>query len=168
MCYLNFPIIKIQYFSGQEEPSRCEIRQNWYFFRYVWFGTSQSISKTCFDLIATKNVIKCCLNFLIFIHFHVNFKILLTLFRFNCWCSCAVLPDHWRVVLAFCIAFTINMGKFFFFCCFASRWKPSLQKCRMKKLVWLWRTLKACRQKYPVFLLVRSILSVMLSLLKRW
>ena len=72
----------------------------------------------------------------------------------------------YTLVFAFCIPFTIDMG--YLFCCFASRWKPSLPKCRMKKLVWLWRTLKACGQKYPVFLLVRSILSVMLSLLKRW
>ena len=42
--------------SGQEEPSRSKIGQNWDFFRYVLFGTGQSISKAYFDLIATKNV----------------------------------------------------------------------------------------------------------------
>ena len=41
-------------------------------------------------------MIKCCLNFFVSIHFHTNLKILLTISRFNCWCSCSVLPDHWR------------------------------------------------------------------------
>ena len=85
--------------SGQEEPSRCKIRQNWDFFRYVLFGTSQSISEQYFDLIATKNVFKWCLNFLTFIHSHINFKIFLTISQFNCWSSCTVLPDHWRAAV---------------------------------------------------------------------
>ena len=60
--------------SGQEEPSSWIIRQNWDLFWYVLCGTCQSIFKTCFDLIATKNVVKCCLNFLISIDFRANLK----------------------------------------------------------------------------------------------
>ena len=40
-------------------------------------------------------MIKCCLNFLVSIHFYTNLKAFLTISRFNCWCSCSVLFDHW-------------------------------------------------------------------------
>ena len=30
--------------------------------------------------------------------FPYNLKIILTTSRFNCWCSCSVLPDHWSAV----------------------------------------------------------------------
>ena len=61
----NTGIHDYQLSSGQEEPSRCKIRQNWDFLRYHLFCTSQSVSRTTFDKFATKNVVKCCLNFLI-------------------------------------------------------------------------------------------------------
>ena len=93
---LSADVMSLHLSSGQEEPSRSKIRQNWDFCQYVLFGTGQSISKAYFDHIAIKNVIKCCLNFFVSIHFYTNLKILLTISRFNCWCSCSVLPDHWR------------------------------------------------------------------------
>ena len=51
---LNMPVktdsMRKQYLqqvsSGQEEPSRSKIRQNWDFFQSVLFGTGQSNKKT--------------------------------------------------------------------------------------------------------------------------
>ena len=136
-----------QHSSGQEEPCRCKIRQNWDFLRYVLFGTSQSISKTSFDIILTKTVVKCCLNFLISIHSHTNFKILLTISRFNCWCSCSVLPEHWRSCTIFFVCFFHAQVAAFFTSCPRSAYTISFvyllsfKGCLFVALSWICWTL---------------------------